>query len=234
MHDREGANSVSVAKLVTETGAAFLLGRSEYGRVDTEAQRRFRHCDLSAKWLGTASIVAVATSAFSIQNQSDFCGCDPCALAAECSRVGDREAPALGDVRTASRHAEATGHHAVAQHPEPWKAPTDAGDLETPALALLAGGPGSRLRPSPARSPRLWWSWRGVPSSSINSICSAATGCAVVLCLGYLGEHGGNSTWGASGTEWSCSIRTMARACVAPGGRFRRAADLLGEVFWVV
>jgi NDP-sugar pyrophosphorylase family protein len=102
-------------------------------------------------------------------------------------------------------------------------------------VALLAGGLATRLRPITTTIPKALVEVAGRPFIDHQLALLRDNGIRrVVLCLGYLGEqveaHLGDGT--AHGME--LRYAHDGDRLLGTGGALRRAADLLGEAFWVV
>ena len=105
---------------------------------------------------------------------------------------------------------------------------------EVPA-ALLAGGLATRLRPVTQKIPKALVELAGKPFIDHQLELLRQNGiCRVVLCLGYLGEqveaHLGD------GSKFGMELRYSydGDKLLGTGGAIRRAAHLLGDVFWVM
>src|SRR5687767_15508520 len=102
-------------------------------------------------------------------------------------------------------------------------------------VALLAGGLATRLRPITATTPKALVEVAGRPFIEHQLALLRRNGIRrVVLCLGYLGEQiqallGDGA---AHGVELDYSFD--GEQLLGTGGALRRAAPLLGQVFWVL
>lgn len=106
---------------------------------------------------------------------------------------------------------------------------------EVPA-ALLAGGLATRLRPITEKIPKALVDIDGRPFIDHQLALLHRNGIRrVVMCLGYRGEMveqhcGDGSRYGGMELRYSYDGETL----MGTGGALRRAAGLLGEVFWVM
>lgn len=102
-------------------------------------------------------------------------------------------------------------------------------------VAVLAGGLATRLRPLTERIPKAMVEVNGAPFIDHQLALLRRKGSRrVVLCLGYLGEQvaahvGDGATYGLDVTYSFDGARLL-----GTGGALRCAADLLGDVFWVL
>ena len=102
-------------------------------------------------------------------------------------------------------------------------------------VAVLAGGLATRLRPLTERIPKALVEVNGVPFIDHQLALLRRNGSRrVVLCLGYRGEQveahvGGGAAYGLEVYYSFDGARLL-----GTGGALRSAADLLGEVFWVL
>jgi NDP-sugar pyrophosphorylase family protein len=116
--------------------------------------------------------------------------------------------------------------------------PPDRGgelDITSVPVALLAGGLATRLRPITAKIPKSLVEVAGRPFIDHQLQLLHANGVRrVVLCLGHLGEmvreHVGDGS--AFGVEAAYSFD--GERLLGTGGALKRAAALLGPVFWVL
>lgn len=107
--------------------------------------------------------------------------------------------------------------------------------IEDVPVALLAGGLATRLRPITQTIPKALVELAGKPFVDHQLALLHRNGIRkVVMCLGYLGEmveqHLGNGS--QLGMELSYSYD--GEKLMGTGGALRRAAHLLGEVFWIM
>jgi NDP-sugar pyrophosphorylase family protein len=108
-------------------------------------------------------------------------------------------------------------------------------DMASVPVALLAGGLATRLRPITAKIPKSLVEVAGRPFIDHQLRLLHANGVRrVVLCLGHLGEmvrdHVGDGS--AFGVEAAYSFD--GERLLGTGGALKRAAALLGPVFWVL
>lgn len=107
--------------------------------------------------------------------------------------------------------------------------------IDTIPVALLAGGLATRLRPITQKIPKALVELAGKPFIDHQLALLHRHGIRkVVLCLGYLGEmveqHLGDGSKFGMELKYSYDGQTL----VGTGGAIRRAAHLLGEVFWIM
>jgi NDP-sugar pyrophosphorylase family protein len=105
---------------------------------------------------------------------------------------------------------------------------------ETP-VAILAGGLGTRLGPVAERVPKALVEVAGRPFIAHQLAALREAGIRrVVLCLGHLGEQ--VEAYVGDGTAHGLAVRYShdGPTLLGTGGALRRAAGLLGEVFWVL
>lgn len=108
-------------------------------------------------------------------------------------------------------------------------------DIETIPVALLAGGLATRLRPVTDTIPKALVEVAGRPFVEHQLLLLRRSGIRrVVMCVGFLGEqieaHLGDGS--AFGMELIYSYD--GDRLLGTGGALRRAADLLGDMFWVL
>lgn len=102
-------------------------------------------------------------------------------------------------------------------------------------VAVLAGGLATRLRPLTERIPKALVEVNGVPFIDHQLALLRRNGSKqVVLCLGYRGEQVAAHV--GDGAAYGLEVRYSydGARLLGTGGALRRAADLLGEVFWVL
>ena len=88
---------------------------------------------------------------------------------------------------------------------------------------------------SPSRFPKRWWMSVAGRSSTTSWPCSPAHGIRrVVLCLGYLGDQVEKYLGDGSAHGMEIGYSYDGPQLLGTGGALRRAAPLLGEVFWVM
>jgi len=102
-------------------------------------------------------------------------------------------------------------------------------------VAVLAGGLATRLRPLTKHIPKAMVEVNGVPFIDHQLALLRRNGSRrVVLCLGYRGEqvaaHVGDGATHGLEVRYSFDGARL----LGTGGALRRAADLLGKVFWVL
>lgn len=103
-----------------------------------------------------------------------------------------------------------------------------------PPAAILAGGLATRLRPLTETIPKSLLEVAGEPFIAHQLRLLASKGIReVVLCLGYLGEQ--VEAFVGEGTQFNVRVRYSydGDALLGTGGALKRAASLLGDVFWV-
>src|SRR5579884_231789 len=101
--------------------------------------------------------------------------------------------------------------------------------------ALLAGGMATRLHPVTQTIPKAMVELAGGPFIDHQLSLLARNGIRqVVLCLGHLGEQ--VEAHVADGSRFGLSVRYSydGAKLLGTGGAIRRAAHLLGDVFWVM
>src|SRR5215213_3084972 len=109
------------------------------------------------------------------------------------------------------------------------------GIADVPA-AVLAGGLATRLRPITEKIPKALVDIDGRPFIDHQLALLRRNGIRrVVMCLGYRGEMverhcGDGSRYGGMELQYSYDGETL----MGTGGALRRAAPLLGDVFWVM
>jgi NDP-sugar pyrophosphorylase family protein len=104
-----------------------------------------------------------------------------------------------------------------------------------PALALLAGGLATRLRPITEKIPKSMVEVAGEPFIGHQLRLLAREGVSdVVICTGYLGEQ--IEAYVGDGSRFACHVRYSADGDMplGTGGALRRALPLLGERFLVM
>jgi NDP-sugar pyrophosphorylase family protein len=105
----------------------------------------------------------------------------------------------------------------------------------SPALALLAGGLATRLRPVTETVPKSMLAVAGEPFLAHQLRLLARQDVRdVVLCCGYLGEQIENFV--GDGSRFGCRVRYSydGPALLGTGGAIRKALPLLGPDFWVM
>ena len=105
---------------------------------------------------------------------------------------------------------------------------------EVPA-ALLAGGLATRLRPITQTIPKALVELAGRPFIDHQLALLHRNGIRkVVMCLGYLGEQVEQHLGDGSHVGMQLTYSYDGEKLMGTGGALRRAADRLGDVFWVV
>jgi NDP-sugar pyrophosphorylase family protein len=102
-------------------------------------------------------------------------------------------------------------------------------------VAVLAGGLATRLRPITATIPKALVEVAGRPFVDHQLALLRRNGvCRVVLCLGHLGERVAEHL--GDGRDHGLELRYShdGPRLLGTGGALRRAATLLGDVFWVM
>jgi NDP-sugar pyrophosphorylase family protein len=101
--------------------------------------------------------------------------------------------------------------------------------------ALLAGGLATRLRPITTTIPKALVEVAGEPFIDHQLRLLRRNGIRqVVLCLGYLGEQVEQQVGDGSSHGLEVRYAHDGERLLGTGGALRRAAPLLGEVFWVM
>src|SRR5437868_9919831 len=102
-------------------------------------------------------------------------------------------------------------------------------------VALLAGGLATRLRPVTTTIPKALVEVAGRPFIDHQLALLRRNGVRkVVLCLGHLGEQVERHVGDGSAHGLAVSYSHDGARLLGTGGALRRAAALLGEVFWVM
>ena len=104
-----------------------------------------------------------------------------------------------------------------------------------PALALLAGGMATRMRPATLGTAKSMLEVAGEPFLGHQLRMLAEQGIRdVVICCGYLEEQ--LRAYAGDGTRWGCRVRYSpdGGAPLGTGGALRKALPLLGEQFMVM
>ena len=113
--------------------------------------------------------------------------------------------------------------------------PEPAGSECRPALALLAGGLATRLRPLTLAMPKSMIEVAGEPFIAHQLRLLARQGINdIVICAGYLGEQ--IEGYVADGAAFGCSVRYSfdSGRLLGTGGALRKALPLLGDRFFVM
>jgi NDP-sugar pyrophosphorylase family protein len=102
-------------------------------------------------------------------------------------------------------------------------------------VALLAGGLATRLRPITSTIPKALVEVAGRPFIDHQLALLRRNGIRrVVLCLGYLGEQVAAHVGDGSAMDMRVEYSYDGDRLLGTGGALRRAAPLLGELFWVM
>jgi NDP-sugar pyrophosphorylase family protein len=108
-------------------------------------------------------------------------------------------------------------------------------DIAQVPVALLAGGLATRLHPITQKIPKALVEVAGRPFIDHQLALLQRNGIRrVVLCLGHLGEQVQAHLGDGSRLGMELSYSFDGDRLLGTGGAIRRAADLLGEVFWVM
>lgn len=108
-------------------------------------------------------------------------------------------------------------------------------DISNVPVALLAGGLATRLRPITERVPKALVEVAGKPFIDHQLALLRRNGIRrVVLCLGYLGEQIANHLGDGTAIDMELRYSFDGEQLLGTGGALRRAAPLLGDVFWVM
>ena len=113
--------------------------------------------------------------------------------------------------------------------------PALAGSDRQPALAVLAGGLATRLRPLTLAMPKSMIRVAGEPFIGHQLRLLARQGITeIVVCAGYLGEQ--IEAYVADGAAFGCNVRYSfdGGRLLGTGGALRKALPLLGEIFFVM
>jgi NDP-sugar pyrophosphorylase family protein len=102
-------------------------------------------------------------------------------------------------------------------------------------VALLAGGLATRLRPITSTIPKALVEVAGRPFIDHQLALLRRNGIRrVVLCLGFLGEQVETHLGNGSAIDMELCYSYDGERLLGTGGALRRAAALLGEVFWTL
>ena len=113
--------------------------------------------------------------------------------------------------------------------------PAPAASDPSPALALLAGGLATRLRPLTSTMPKSMVSVAGEPFIAHQLRLLAGQGVTdIVVCAGHLGEQ--IAAYVGCGAGFGCRVRYSfdGDRPLGTGGALRKALPLLGEAFFVM
>jgi NDP-sugar pyrophosphorylase family protein len=113
--------------------------------------------------------------------------------------------------------------------------PEPAGSERRPALALLAGGLATRLRPTTITTPKSMIEVAGEPFVAHQLRLLVHQGISeIVICAGYLGEQ--IEAYVGDGGTFGCKVRYSfdGDRLLGTGGALRKALPLLGDRFFVM
>jgi NDP-sugar pyrophosphorylase family protein len=106
--------------------------------------------------------------------------------------------------------------------------------IESVPVALLAGGLATRLRPITQQIPKALVELAGKPFIDHQLALLHHNGIRkVVMCLGYLGEMVEQHLGDGSKLDMDLKYSYDGEKLMGTGGAIRRAAPLLGDVFWI-
>src|SRR5690242_8064387 len=108
-------------------------------------------------------------------------------------------------------------------------------DIGAVPVALLAGGLATRLRPITSTIPKAMVEVAGRPFIDHQLALLRSNGIRrVVLCLGHLGEQVEEHLGDGAALGMELRYSHDGPRLLGTGGSLRRAAPLLGDVFWVM
>jgi NDP-sugar pyrophosphorylase family protein len=113
--------------------------------------------------------------------------------------------------------------------------PQPAGSERRPALALLAGGLATRLRPATITTPKSMIEVAGEPFIAHQLRLLVRQGISeLVICVGHLGEQ--IEAYVGDGGTFGCNVRYSfdGDRLLGTGGALRKALPLLGDRFFVM